>query len=122
MVIFLIIYEKNRFLITFMPYPLKSPAYISLILLLSISSCFSQVKLVKENSKWGARENENFIIAPVYDTIFSFDSTQKICLACFRVKTASANKFIKTLTTSYSCRYLNKKNERLILRNVANDT
>lgn len=62
------------------------------------------------------------IIRPIYDTIFNFDSTGAVCLACYKSKSASANKFIKVTTTSYACNYLNKKNERLVIRNVANDT
>jgi hypothetical protein len=83
---------------------------------------FSQTVPFRENAKWGIKENEKMIINPVYDTIFNFDSTNKICLACYRTKSASANKFIKVFTTTYSCNYLNKKNERLMIRNMHNDT
>lgn len=62
------------------------------------------------------------IIKPVYDTVFNFDSTGKVCLACFRTKVASASKFIKMVTVSYSCNYLNKKNERLFLKTETSDT
>ncbi len=62
------------------------------------------------------------IIKPVYDTIFNFDSTGVVCLACYKSKSASTNKFIKVTTTTYACNYLNKKSERLVIRNVANDT
>ena len=91
-------------------------------LLVSAFPCFPQSAAFKENSKWGIKENGTVIITPVYDTIFNFDSTGKVCLACHRTKSASANKFIKVFTTTYSCNYLNKKNERLVIRNTANDT
>jgi len=43
-------------------------------------------------------------------------------MACYKSKSASANKFIKVTTTSYACNYMNKKNEHLIIRNATNDT
>jgi hypothetical protein len=95
--------------------------FVSLVCLLAgIAS--AQTVPFRENTKWGIKENEQVLIAPVYDTIFNFDSTGRVCLACFRHKSASTNKFIKVTTTSYSCNYLNKKNERLIIRNTMNDT
>jgi len=101
---------------------LKALPYILLPLLLAFAlPSFSQTPY-RENSKWGIRENETVIIKPIYDTIFNFDSTGKVCMACFRSKSATASKFIKVTTTSYACNYLNKKNERLIIRNMANDT
>jgi hypothetical protein len=71
----------------------------------------------KENNKWGIRENETVIIPAVYDTVFDFDATGQVCLACFKTKGTTANKFIKIFTTTYACNYLNKKNERLKIRN-----
>ena len=53
------------------------------------------------------KENESVIIPAVYDTIFNFDSTGQVCMACYKVKSASASKFIKVMTTTYVCRYLN---------------
>jgi hypothetical protein len=53
----------------------------------------------------------------VYDTVFNFDPTGKLCLACFEIKTATSNKFMRVLSTSYACNYLNKKNERLTITN-----
>src|SRR5205085_1500045 len=43
-------------------------------------------------------------------------------LACHKTKTASANKFMKVLSTTYSCNYLSKKNERLFVKNQNGDT
>lgn len=86
-------------------------------------ACSAQTETFRENGKWGIKENEGIIIIrPLYDTIFNFDSTGAVCMACHRIKSASANKFIKVTTTSYACHYLNKKAERLIIRNQANDT
>ena len=56
----------------------------------------SQTVPFKQNLKWGIKENETVIIKPVYDTIFNFDFTGKVCLACFKARGVSANKFIKT--------------------------
>ena len=84
--------------------------------------CNSQTQSFKENLKWGMKENESVIIPAIYDTIFNFDSTGQVCMACYKVKSASASKFIKVMTTTYVCRYLNKKNEKLVIKNLNNDT
>ena len=76
----------------------------------------------KENLKWGIKENETIIIKPVYDTVFNFDNTGKVCLACFKTKGVSANKFIRTYTTVYACNYLNKQGNKLQIRTFSNDT
>jgi len=102
---------------------LKALIHILLILTaLSAGSCYSQTNPFRENGKWGIKENETVLITPIYDTIFNFDSTGKVCMACYKSKSASANKFIKVTTTSYACNYMNKKNEHLIIRNATNDT
>lgn len=82
----------------------------------------SQTTPFKQNLKWGIKENETLIIKPVYDTIFNYDATGKVCLACFKAKGVSANKFIKTYTTVYSCNYLNKKGETLKIKTEEADT
>ncbi len=76
----------------------------------------------KADIKWGVKENDKIIIKPVYDTVFNFDNTGKVCLACFKAKTLSANRFIKTYTAVYSCNYLNKENKRLELKTEDADT
>lgn len=102
---------------------MKPVTHIALLLFLAFSEqLFSQSHAFKENGKWGIKENETIEITPVYDTIFGFDSTAKVCLACFKIRTASASKFIKMMNTVYSCNYLNKKNERLFIRTEKNDT
>jgi hypothetical protein len=68
------------------------------------------------------KEKEQVIIKPIYDTIFNFDSTGKICLACYKTKTSSASKFIILMVTTYSCNYLYKKNEKLYIKTSSNDT
>jgi hypothetical protein len=93
------------------------------ILYLLVSFCGSaQTKPFTENSKWGIKEDNKVIVEAIYDTIFNFDSTGKVCLACFKTRTASANKFIKLLVTTYSCNYLNKKRKRLSIKTPSNDT
>lgn len=82
----------------------------------------SQTTPFKENLKWGIKENEKIIIQPVYDTVFNFDNTGKVCLACFKTKGLSANRFIKTYTTVYSCNYLNKTGNKLKLKTDDADT
>ncbi|MBA2613925.1 MAG: hypothetical protein H0U95_18325 [Bacteroidetes bacterium] len=92
-----------------------------------VSLVFSQ-KLIaqslpfKENSKWGIIENDKVVIRPVYDTVFNFDTAGKICLACFKAKGPSANKFIKTVTVTYACNYLNKSGEKLNIKTEGADT
>lgn len=102
---------------------MKSYLYIFFLAFLGIRGLSqSQTLTFKENGKWGIKENENPIIPARFDTIFNFDSTGKVCLACFKIVTSSPNKFIKVISTSYSCNYLNKKNQRLVIRNQQNDT
>lgn len=62
------------------------------------------------------------LVAPLYDTVFNFDSTSKICLVCFKSKSATASKFIKVIKTSYSCNYLDRNSKKLVIRNAAGDT
>ena len=76
----------------------------------------------RENLKWGIKENDKVIVKSVYDTVFNFDNTGKICLACFKAKGPSANKFIKTITVTYACNYLNKSGERLKIKTDEADT
>lgn len=114
--------EKLPFLATFTPTVKVPPNILFALFLLLAIAAFSQTSPFRENSKWGISSNGSVIIKPVYDTIFNFDSTGKVCLACFRSKGVSASKFIKVYTTSYSCNYLDKKGERLIIRNQQNDT
>jgi hypothetical protein len=82
----------------------------------------SQTIPFKENLKWGIKENETVIIKPVYDTIFNYDNSGKVCLACFKTKGVSPNKFIKTYTTVYTCNYLNKLGDRLKIKTEVADT
>lgn len=82
----------------------------------------SQTLPFKENLKWGIKENEKVIIKPVYDTVFNFDNSGKVCLACFKAKAPSANKFIKTVSVTYSCNYLNKLGEKLKIKTDDADT
>ncbi|MBA3679845.1 MAG: hypothetical protein H0W73_01455 [Bacteroidetes bacterium] len=92
------------------------------LLLVFSQKLSSQTMPFKENAKWGIKENEKVIIKPVYDTIFNFDNSGKICLACFKAKALSPNRFIKTYTTVYSCNYLNKQGQRLKIKTEEADT
>jgi len=99
---------------------LKHFLYIFICLIINYS--FSQTKTYKENGKWGIKENDKVIIKPVYDTIFNFDSTSKVCLACAKIKGANPNKYIKTPSITFNCNYLNKNNDRLIIKQFGTDT
>jgi len=102
---------------------LKTTCSILLItLFLYTAGAFAQSLTFKEHAKWGIKENEQILIPAVYDTLFNFDSTNKVCLACFKIKKASSNQFIKTMSTTYSCNYLNKKGQRFIARSEFGDT
>jgi hypothetical protein len=76
----------------------------------------------RNGKTWGIKKNEQIIINPVYDTIFNFENTNRVCLACFKTKGVSTNKFIKISTISYSCNYLNANNKLLTIKNETNDT
>jgi len=93
----------------------------SIILFLSLNA-FCQSHTFKEINKWGIKENDKVIISPVYDTIFDFDVTNKVCLACTKSKVTSATRFIKSTGTIYNCAYLNRKGERLVIKADDKDT
>jgi hypothetical protein len=82
----------------------------------------SQTTLFKEGPKWGVKENEKTVITPQYDTVFNFDATGKVCIACYKSMSASSNKFIKTLSKTYACNYLDKNSNRLLIKTDLNDT
>lgn len=82
----------------------------------------AQPQLFRQNGKWGAKQNEAEIIPPRYDTIFNFDATGRVCMACMKSTGASPNKFIKVFTISYTCNYLNPANKRLSIKVPGNDT
>jgi hypothetical protein len=82
----------------------------------------SQPVLFKDNAKWGIKEADKVLVKPAFDTVLNFDNSGRVCVACYKLKVASANKFIKTLTTVYSCNYLNKKAERLYIKTNDADT
>jgi hypothetical protein len=82
----------------------------------------AQTSIFKEKNKWGIKEGNGTLVPAVYDTIFNFDSTGKVCLACMKLKMAHPNKFIKTPLITYNCSYLNKKKERLVIKLESGDT
>src|SRR5688572_29402207 len=75
-----------------------------------------------ENQKWGIKNGDKIVIAPVYDTVFNFDKNSKVCMACFKSKNTNANKFIKVTSTTYSCNYLNTESQRLVIKTSSKDT
>jgi hypothetical protein len=76
----------------------------------------------QQDKKWGMKDKELIIVKPVFDTIFGFDSTGKVCLACFKTKTQTNNKFIKVTSSGFSCNYFNNKGDRLFVKNKRGDT
>jgi hypothetical protein len=98
------------------------PSTLLLLLIAFTNSLLSQIAPYKENLKWGVKENDKIIVPAVYDTVFGYDSTGKVCLACFKTKTASASKFIKLTTLTYYCNYLNNKGGHLTIKTEENDT
>lgn len=80
---------------------------------LFVNTFNGQTVAFKEQGKWGIKENEKIIISPKYDTIFNFAPDGDVCLACFVLDIANANKFIKSHTKKLTCNYLNKRNQAL---------
>ncbi|MCE3258418.1 MAG: hypothetical protein K0S12_59 [Bacteroidetes bacterium] len=94
---------------------------LHIVILFVTLDALCQTKPFKDGKKWGIKENEKILIAPFYDTIFEFDPTGKVCMACHKAKSASTNRFIK-LSPTFACNYLNKKGDRLVITNFAGDT
>lgn len=92
-----------------------------ILLFYSFSAC-AQSSVFKEGNKWGIKENDKLIIPAVYDTVFNFDRNANVCLACVKTKQVPANRFVKSNAVSYNCFYLNRKAERLVLKNESYDT
>jgi len=82
----------------------------------------AQTKPFKDKNHWGIKEKETIVIPAVYDTIFNFDESGKVCLACFKIKSASSNKIIKTSSYTYVCNYLNRNQHKLRIKTEENDT
>ena len=101
---------------------MKACFYILVFLIFAAKPCVGQTSVVKEKGKWGIKEDKNTIIPPLYDTIFNFDESGKVCLACYKVKKAPANKFIKISTYTFHCNYLSKANKKLQIKTEDNDT
>jgi hypothetical protein len=91
---------------------------LSKIFLYFLFACYtlttiSQTQIYKDQGKWGIKEKEIVIIPAIHDTIFNFDSTGKVCLACAKSPGVQPNKFIKSSFITYKCSYLNRKGESL---------
>lgn len=95
---------------------------LSIFIFILCCGCISaQLSLFKKNNKWGFTKDGADLIPAVYDTILPFDSTKKICMACVRSQKPNQNKFIKMNNVVFVCKYLNDKNENLVLK-IKNDT
>lgn len=90
--------------------------------LLFVINIIAQPLPYKENSKWGIKEDNAVIIKPVYDTLFNYNGSGKVCLACYKAMVPSSNKFIKTLTKIYACNYIDREDKRLVVKTEGNDT
>ncbi len=99
---------------------MKKINYIFLIFF--VVKLTAQPQAFKTGAKWGIKKNEQIVIDAVYDTIFNFDNTNKVCLACFKIKGANANRFIKLVTTTYACNYLNAGKKILTIKTDTKDT
>jgi hypothetical protein len=74
-----------------------------------------------KGKKMGVEWNGKEIIPPTYDTVFAFDATNSVCMACNEVK-GQQSKFIKVATKSYQCKYLNKENKALYVKRSLKDS
>ncbi len=83
---------------------------------------YSQSAVFKENDKWGIKENGLVVVKPVYDSVFNFSVSNKVCFVCHKTMIASPNKFIKALTKSFVCNYLHREKGRLTIKAEGNDT
>lgn len=99
---------------------LKTVFFLALFFSSLVAIC--QPVRFSENQKWGIQEGGKTLVAPVFDTIFDFDKNRRVCLACFKVKSTSANKFIKVTNTNLICNYLNANSERLVIKTSPRDT
>jgi hypothetical protein len=96
--------------------------YLIWLLFLFFFSTHAQLSAFKQNNKFGIKANAQNISAAYYDTIVGFDKNNAICLACIKTKTASANKFLKMLVTTYQCNYINEQGKKLIIKTHLADT
>jgi hypothetical protein len=94
---------------------------IMMILLFFSGALAAQMSPFKKNNKWGYAKDGAELIPAIYDTILPFDSIKKICMACVRSHKPQPNKFMKINTLVLMCKYLNEKNESLVIK-VKNDT
>lgn len=99
---------------------LKRTASIFIFVLLSTYH-FAQITAFKQNNKWGFTKNGAEFIAPIYDTVLPFDSVKHICMACVKTMKPNNNKFIKMNNSAIVCKYLNEKNESLVIK-IKEDT
>ena len=103
--------------------PLKNQLFIFFVFFcITLSRYIAQPIVFRENNKWGIKDNGNLIVKPVYDSVFNFSVSNKVCLACHKTVAASQNKFIKSLTKVFLCNYRNHENSRLIITTDKNDT
>lgn len=98
---------------------------LAILLFVLFNPCLAQPEnkpqTFLKGKKMGCNWNGKEIIPPIYDTIFDFDNTNAICLACNEVK-KNNNKFIKVAVKSFECKYLNKENKSLYIKKNLKDS
>lgn len=87
-------------------------------------SAWAQTTVFSENHRWGIKEKSTILVAPIYDSVFNFDESGKVCMVCFKLKTAApANKIIR-VNNSYKiyCNYLDRSGKKLNIKTDDQDT
>lgn len=87
----------------------------------SVGQNETRPKTFFKGNKMGCTLNGNEIIPPLYDTIFDFDKTNTICMACNEMKKGNS-KFIKIQVKAFECKYLNKSNQALFIKHTDKDS
>lgn len=101
---------------------LRHSIHIIFSLILLPTLLFSQATAFNEAGKWGLKNNEKVVAKAVYDSLVLSEPGGKNCLACYKTMGASANKFIKVMTKTYLCNYLNAEGTTLSVKVEGNDT
>jgi hypothetical protein len=71
---------------------------------------------------WGFRDGKTNFLSAVYDTVFRFDSTGRVCMACSRNSEVQYRNSMKIVNNAYNCVYLNRKKQRLTVKVPGNDS
>ncbi len=91
-----------------------------LIAVLAFTSVFVQsqnLSAFKSGKKWGFKQGETIVIEPQYDSVYSFDQTNQICLVGNEdVSKRSINSLTKQVRHEYIFNYINTKNQKLYFK------